>query len=487
LLLLVILVTSCTEENLINTGENDRYSEEDLLKSTGSVIQVSPNGTDDTQNLMDAFAAAQPGSVIKLSEGVYHVGYMEIRDFKGSLTGAGKDKTVLYPKSPIDSKAQLVDRNIFNTWWRFIGGNIRISRMTFNTTVPEPIQNYNDDFYWGKDLYAILIFNNYDVNAPDADTYQKAFIKEVNFIGGYDDAGGDPNSFQWRTDHNVIVGAWAGLDFNIPLPDNRYTLTKGEYSIENCRFEHIIAGAEGFGLGDEATMSVASCSFNNCIWQTYFTANYNSKVTISNNVFSGTTGSDIVIEDNDWGVVYGYADIMPIRRSQYTVSGNIFNVVPSSSSVILWDSWLAQNRADILPMQIKLYGNVFNMAEGSTGITAINSQDAVISNNRFKGTCLTGILVDGIATDRFGTPLADPDKAYANHALLFGNNFSLLESDADIILGDRSKNCTVIGCVKDDVINTGTNNQIKGVKPVNRGYHFGPSIQDNFRMWHRRH
>ena len=479
LLLTGILVTACTKDNLLDTGEIGPVTDDASLKCTGPVITIAPNGTDDTENLLDAFAAAAPGTVIRLTEGVYYMGYMEVRGFCGSLVGAGKDKTILYPVTPIDSKTQNLDLNLLPAWWRFIGGDIQIAGMTFNTTVPEPIQNYNDDYFWGKDLYGILMFNSYDVNSPDADATQRVIVRNTGFIGGYDDAGGDPDSYQWRTDHNTILGFWAGLDYNWPFEDLDYTLTKGEYTVENCSFDHIIAAAEGFGLGGEATMKVASCSFDNCVTQAYFCADYGSKVFITHNVFSGSTGNDILIEDNDWGVVYGYADVQPVKRSQYFITGNIFHVVPSSTSVLLWDSWLAQDCEDMLPMQFLLKGNVFKMAEGSTGISAINSQDAVISNNRFTGNCSAGILVDGISTDRFGTPLLDPDQAYADNALLHGNNFSLLESDeADILLGERSRNCTVVGGSMDAVIDLGTDNRVIGLKPSHHGYHFGPGIRD---------
>ncbi len=121
---------------------------------------------------------------------------------------------------------------------------------------------------------------------------------------------------------------------------------------------------------------------------------------------------------------------------------------------------------------------MIKLTEGSAGITAIYSQDAAINKSRFKGTFLTGIVVDGIATDRLGTPILNPDIAYADKALLLGNNFSGLGStQADIILGERSKNCTVVGSIKDDVINNGTGNKVIGIKPVHKGYHFGPSNQ----------
>ena len=482
-----IMIASCLKDSGFGPGSGLSPELSKGYPAHTAVIVVPPNQDgdgDDTDDLLAAFTSAGPGTVIRLLEGVYYVGYMEISDFNGSLIGAGKEKTILYPKTPLDVKFQF-DRNVMPCWWRMIGGNILISNLTFNTTVPEPIQNYNEDLYMGKDLFAMIIFNDYNVNSPVDDSYQKVLVKDVNFIGGYDDAYAAPGSFQFGTAHNTIEGIWVGLDYGLPLESVRYTLTKGEYKVENCYFEHILDGVEGFGMGEKASMLVSSCRFYNCWMQAYFTANFNSRVSLTNNVFSGSTASDIFIEDVDWGVLIGYAVVEPLKRCQYTLTGNTFNVAPSTSSIILWDTWIAQNHDDILPMQLKVYGNIFNLTEGSTGITAINSQDAIINNNRFKGTCLTGIMVDGIPADRFGTPLQNPDKAYADNALLLGNNFSGLEAiEADIVLGERSKNCTVIGSVKDDVINNGTNNKIIGMKPIRKGYNFGPVIRDNFRMWH---
>jgi len=482
---LCILIASCSKDSGFDPGSGLSPELSKGYPAHTSVIVVPPNQDgdgDDTDDLLAAFTSAGPGTVIRLLEGVYYVGYMEISDFNGSLIGAGKSKTIIYPETPIDNQSQL-DRNIVPTWWRFIGGNILISNLTFDTTVPEPIQNYNHELWMGKDLFAMLIFNDYNVNSIADNTYQKALVKDVDFIGGYDDAGGDPGSYQWMTDHNIIEGIWIGLDYGFPLSGVNYPLTKGEYHLENCYFEHILSGIEAFGAGEKASISVSNSKFNNCMCQAYFTTNFNSRITLTNNVFSGSTGNDLVIEDTDWGLVYGYAIIEPVRRTQYTLTGNIFNASPSTSSVILWDDWVAQNQDDILPMQLKVNGNTFNLTEGSTGLTAINSQDAIIKNNRFKGTCLTGIMVDGIPADRFGTPLQNPDKAYADNVLLLGNSFSGLAAEADIILGERSRNCTVVGAEKDEIVDNGTNNKVIGTKPLHKGYNFGPFIMDNFRMW----
>jgi len=72
----------------------------------------------------------------------------------------------------------------------------------------------------------------------------------------------------------------------------------------------------------------------------------------------------------------------------------------------------------------------------------------------------------------------------AKNVLILGNNFTGLNAMTDIVLGDNSSNCTVVGSGKESVINTGTNNKIVGMKMKYGGNHIGPAIRDNFRMWH---
>ena len=62
-------------------------------------------------------------------------------------------------------------------------------------------------------------------------------------------------------------------------------------------FEHFLDGVEGFSLGEEATMTVSTCNFNNNMWPLFFTANYNSKVFITDNKFNNSWEYEIAIED----------------------------------------------------------------------------------------------------------------------------------------------------------------------------------------------
>ena len=228
-------------------------------------------------------------------------------------------------------------------------------------------------------------------------------------------------------------------------------------------------------------MKVASSKFNNCLWPLYFTANHGPVIGITNNVFTGSWDGDIIIEDIDFGVLSN-TYINPRTRSRFTLTGNLFHAASMASSVILWDNYAATDPENVPPMLFTLKGNTFNLLEGSKGISAYNSQDAVIQNNKFRGSCSTGILVDGINTDRYGTPL--PLEGKANNVLILGNNFAGLNaSDANIYLGENSSHCTVVGGGRESVVDLGDFNKIVGMKKIPG--HIGPTIRDNFHMWPR--
>jgi hypothetical protein len=131
-----------------------------------------------------------------------------------------------------------------------------------------------------------------------------------------------------------------------------------------------------------------------------------------------------------------------------------------------------------LPQLFIIKNNVFNLAEGSSGICLNNAQDAIVSNNVFKGSCAKGILVDGF------NPVNTEEVPFALNDLLLGNNFSRLTSSvANVYLGEKSKECTVVGSKTDGmVIDNGVDNKITGMTKGKPGVKLGPTIRDNFRL-----
>jgi hypothetical protein len=449
------------------------------LKSApaGIVITVEPNGTDDTENILKAFAeaaAAGPGTTIQLVAGEYRTGAVEVYGFHGTVKGAGTDKTIMNIIPGIPALDQIA-KNQVSAWWRMIGGDITISDMTFLTPDGSLVGDDNADPYvFGKDLYSLIVFNNYN-DVYHTGEFQKVKVSRVNFLGGYDNP---EDGVYWQTDHNSLLGIWVGMDCYWPAEGLDYPLTRGNFVIDDCYFEHFINGAEGWGLGENAKMTVQNCGFNKCAYPLYFTANYNSDITIKNNTFSNTDlVCEIMVEDNDYGFFFNTV-ILPLKPCRYTVTGNTFNTTAAIPAIIANDHWIYLGPEERLPLQIIVENNVFNLVEGSSGVRLNNSQNAVVKNNRFTGSCTTGIAVDGFN-------LVNPEEVpYALNALLLGNNFSRLTSSVtNVYLGEKSKECTVVGSKTDGmVIDNGVGNNVTGMLKGKPGVKLGPTITDNFRL-----
>lgn len=485
---LCIIIASCSKDPGLDPGKGLSPGFDKGFKPCVPLVTYSPSADgDDTDELKALISGAEPGSVIKLSAGEYHLGYMELYGFDGSLVGAGKEKTKIILKPSIDQASQM-DENKTPGWWRLIGGNITLSDITFRT--PDGFLSDEGDYYpsppsdGGADLYAMFMVNHFndEYYHPDGPP-QQLLVKNCSFIGGTNpDLSGDG---WWQTEKNTGIGFWVGIDYTWPKADLKYPLTKGDYLFKDCYFENVLDGVEGFSLGEEATLIITGCRLNKCQQPLLFLANYNSSINITDNIFTNSEKYGILIEDINGGYLPN-TEIKPLKRCSFLITGNQFNNEPVSS-IVLCDTWIGTDPSQILPMLFTIKGNQFNLSGSGCAITALNSQDPVIRNNRFTGTCETGIYVNGgITQDIFGI-VTVPNIVCAKNALILGNNFSELKAtDAAVFLGDKTTNCTVIGTGKEKVVDDGINNKVTGMKKVPGGHHFGPLIKDNVRMWRGR-
>ena len=109
---------------LAGCSKNDSFDfgrvHSDLIcthQTYSQVIVVKPDKSgDDTEAILDAITNAGPGSLIKLTEGEYHVGYMELYGFQGTIAGAGCEKTTIILSTSIDQTSQN-NNNQLSAWW----------------------------------------------------------------------------------------------------------------------------------------------------------------------------------------------------------------------------------------------------------------------------------------------------------------------------------------------------------------------------------
>jgi hypothetical protein len=146
---ILILLYSCSKEMSEPDQSGDlkdlACGKDGLVKPSGKVFTVYPNGTDDTQALIDAFEAAKeagPGAVVQLIEGQYAIGIFEIHDFDGYFRGPGKGKSIItnIPELPCE-ECWLQD--MMPSLKTFVGGNVTISDMTIHFQDGRPCRNGN--------------------------------------------------------------------------------------------------------------------------------------------------------------------------------------------------------------------------------------------------------------------------------------------------------------------------------------------------------
>lgn len=479
---LCIIIASCSKDSGFGPG-----SDNDLAFSKGKpvnvpVIVVPPNkdgeNDGDTDDLLAAFAAAEPGTVIKLTEGEYHVGIIELYGFVGKLIGAGREKTIIYPAELIAVKPQADDRNLLPFWWLIIGGDVTISDLTFKTGNGSLVSDIDE--VYNKTLASLFAVNNYNEEYDKDDPQPMNFnMLNVNLICGKM----EPADSYLEMGYNVLMPLWVGMVYWWP-PIEGIELTKGNYNIDNCYFENGFDGFEFFSMGEEAVATADRVKTNGCVYGTYCTANFNSRINITNSIFMNSVWYDVFMEDNDWGLVGGN---VAYKRCQYLISGNTFIVSPGIQSLVFQDGRnILFPDYDYEPTLAMIKNNVFNLKEGSTGISLLNNSDGQVRNNRFTGTAGTGVYVNGADVfDIWSVPPVYIGTGESKNALILGNNFTGLNATTDIILGENSSHCTVVGNGKDSVLDEGTGNKIVGMKMKPGGGHIGPTIRDNFHMWHR--
>jgi hypothetical protein len=456
-LMLMLFLYTCTQEEGIVPGP----SGDAVLKSAhshGAVFMVNPSGVDDTQALIKAFEdakAAGRGSTVLLAEGLFTIGFIEIRDFEGNFKGSGKSRSKVTNMEQLPCDIPF-NNNVLPSLMKFIGGDVTVSDLTFQIKDGRPCAfSEINELYMG-DLFCVLMMSDYTDNYIPQERTIRAVVRDADFIGGKDDGYG-----VWGTEHNTGLGIWYGPDFLWPL--NNEPFGNGEYSVTGCYFNYFLDGIEGFGLGHDAAMRVFNNTFTGSLMQLYYTANSGGKFYIQNNHFENGILTDVQIEDIFTDVVF--PTVNPVYRSEFHVSGNVFNSEEGMTSLYMHDWMRLQYLNDDYALLFDVKNNIFNTGAGGIAISSSNNMDAKIWNNKFRGTGSIGILIDG----------DEATGIYAENNRVIGNNFFDSFSEASVYLGVAT----------DQVVDLGKNNSIIGAKAHKSGVHSFKPLNNKFRFMHK--
>jgi hypothetical protein len=455
------LIVACSKDEPSEPGAD---IQNDALVC-GKVFKVQPTkGTDITAALKQAFddaIDAGPGSVVQLPEGEFELGFIEIHEFYGSFTGAGKGKTVITVKAGIDCDG-LNNQNLYGWLISFVGGDISMSDMTLK--YPKGTLVCNDAHGLGAGL---VIFADYNTYYTSINHYIKASVNNVEFFG--DMLG------PW--DYHCWNGLAAGQDDMI-WGINR---SHADIKITNCTFDSFGWGVQMIGIIDgKLTLGTKGNgnTITNCAESVAFTNNINVNFEVVGNKFSVPVWSyGLVLNNSPWF----FGDEPQTKIPLYTVEGNTFNLIGANSGVWMHDHRLVSNPDENLPVIFQARNNEFNMSNDPltstdvfSGIAMYEVKGSVLRNNKFTGTSEFGI---------FAAPQDNPFEVWAEDGLILGNNFSTANCTISAILfSELTKNWTVVGVgKKSSVINAGTNNIITGMNVKTSTVPVGQNISDRLK------
>ena len=419
-----------------------------LSLTDGGVFIVEPGGSDDSPAILQAFLdakAAGPGSVVQLLEGEYHLGLLEVRDFYGSLRGAGKDKTIITAIGGIDID-EIWSRHLMVDLVKFVGGDVKLSHFTMQTppgalSIGGPGTGH---------IASLLNFSTFNaVYEPGNENRSiNVVIDNVSFKGQLLD-GGPGYVFHY----NCLLAVRTGNDFYNPYDwqGDKVPRQNINFKITNCEFETFI-----YGIGLECIKNgkVRIGEMNNgnifrnldqCggVWEFR-----DSEINIEGNTFNTiASGYGLDLMDNSFYPTL-LKDEPPTRATLFNVQNNVFNIDHSNYGLAI-QNWRRTQYAGDIPFAILLRNNQFNMTDASYAIRSWRNHGMVIRNNKFSGNGNTGIY---LATNN-----AD--------GLALGNNISTAEfSRCAVYLGKSTKNWTIVGGnTKGNVINEGIDNIITGI------------------------
>lgn len=411
-----MVCTTCTKDEILPTPDG----ESSALKTApveNVVITVEPSGGDDTQAVLNAFEAAKAagqGSIVYLTEGIFHLSApVIVEDFVGTMIGAGKNSTEILTGG--------LGESMF-TFQSLSGAySISISDLTLRYThlsAPEPV---------------VLKFHEGVLKSY-------IHIQNVDFIGTPDQC----------SDATVIC-----VSIN-PLYNPNVTL---ETVIEGCTFDQV--GEAIKILNDmESSFLILGNMFINCVnGIVQFDSNSSVFEVVSNRFefkqpkcYPFTAG------------VYLFGG-NPQAISRFLIQQNDF-IIDFASGIGLLDISYFFDGAKSMDVEIKSNKFLLNDIEWD-GITNLASQDVIIGNNKFEGNALTAV----------GAGWWNSDWPVENMIILGDNVNSLFaQSSFPIVLTEKTSNCIVIGNSKDNVLNLGTNNILTGVN--NMGSPLGIEVSE---------
>lgn len=389
-----------------------------MVAFEGQVIVVHPNASDDTVNIQCALDEAVAGEykTVRLTSGNFHISSILISDFAGTIEGKSKLATTLnIIESSIDCDGMELSGKT-SAAIKFVEGEPRIRFMTIQSG-----------------------------HACQTSSRLEALI---HFSGTPSDGSECSNDVIFANADRIIL-------HSSNLETRRGILAAAEsYVLDGCKntllgtFKLNQSEIKGYIKGVETSMrSGAQVDLNFTVFENRTDiqiADSNQSTTITNNTFSGASGS-------------GLGSYIAIRlitnnaeapdTTAFTIKNNKFTVT-AANNIKSW-AILAHQGQKIAVMNVIISNNNINLSDIATGVAVTDISNGVIIGNTFSGTGQKGIEIgaNGLSENT------------QNWTIIANSGFAGLNpSFADIHLGPAAAN-SIIGSGQGAVIvDWGTNN-----------------------------
>ncbi len=448
---------------------------------TEIIIPVGlPNGVDDTDALMAAFtAAAAPGvknPLVQMEEGIYHLNFIEIREFSGKFRGAGKGKTVITTVSDLSVDA-MISRKLNTVLIRFVGGDVCMSNMTLMTP-PGPLSTGTENYIDGLAGFSARTYEYTSKN-----DYIKAVIDHIDFSGNWENVNNGLKA-EFGVRGNVrLTGGWPLSCMDISITNCSFDGFYNGASLQHFKGGKIIAGTLNNGnMFSNNTPNIITGYETGVGGSLVLWSNVNVEISIEGNSFDVPVG-------NRWGIEI-FSSPVPARLQQVSqtsatichIEKNIFNVTGGVGGILIND----RRRfffPEELPMMVQVKNNRFNCSNDAfAGLSTCNSFGMVIRNNKFAGSGQYGVRVMGPITAGSGQNGLPPNE----NGLMLGNNFSNATfSVASVLLDTRTNDWTIVGGnlgeTLIDLTNGAGGHLITGMNVNTSDVPLGQTITDNLK------
>lgn len=453
---LVVLAFSCSKDSLLNDNQGVQPLGNTALKASGPVFEVSP-GPNATANLILAFdqaIAAGKGAVVKLLPGTYEIGWIEVKEFYGTLIGAGKGETII-TNLPDLVPDEIIGLNKLPALITFIGGDVTVSNLSVNLS---------EGLSWlGNNEMNMLLFSDYSADFTPTNKHIGVTLNNIEVTGIL-----IPDVLLWEEGPVIDIpyNNFNGVKFAPDMLDISTIVLRSNIDINviSSNFSKFLRGVYVWGCKsgnlDFGTKGGSVFTDNN--QGLVVNENIGVNVKIWNNIFTVPpyywNGIDLNTGESVFGN-YQLENVMGVLGN-YNIQNNIFNINYSNGMGIM-DAWRYSHPEDPRWMNIIWSKNtVITTGEGAEPWLAFSIKNALFSDNIIKGFC-PAIWLEFVGI--YWIPDTDPNyNLIWTEGCKFVNN-KILSSNVHFVFYPQTKDNMLMGDLTNLIVDdNGVNNKIIG-------------------------